>query len=75
MHIATWMIKGSSIPAEEGAENLSHVSTREHSGQNVSKVLTLFLAGIEEPFTIHATASWEAPASLSYLLSSSPPMP
>ena len=22
-----------------------------------------FLAGIEEPFTIHATASWEAPAS------------
>ena len=40
----------------------------EHSGHNVGKGFSLFLAGIEEPSpTIHATASWEAPTSQVYM--------
>ena len=35
-----------------------------HSGQNVGKIISPFLAGTEEPFTVHATASWEASTSL-----------
>ena len=35
-----------------------------HSGRNAGKIVRPFLAVTEKPFTIHATASWEAPASL-----------
>ena len=66
------MVKGSSVPARNKIETLPTFWLERtgllqrrpvHSGQNVSKDFSL-LAGTEEPFTIHAIASWEAPASL-----------
>ena len=50
-----WTVKGSSVPARNGLKTLPSGRRRpEHS---------IFLAGTEDPFTFHATASWEVPTS------------
>ena len=61
-YVCKWLMQ---IASRRTLEHSSSPWRRpEHCGWMSSRFLACFLAGIEEPFTVHATASWVVPASL-----------
>ncbi len=51
------MVKGSSIPARKRDEHLRPEEDQNILAETLARFSARFLAGIEEPFTIHATAN------------------
>ena len=58
VHIHTYILNGKGfLPTSDQNAKVCFRTMRPEHSEHIGKVFSLFLAGIEEPFTVHATAS------------------